>query len=349
MIEHKGINYDVGTVMGSNWRPDYHPQTVRRELEIIKNDLHCNAVGISGKDIGRVMVTAEAALNQGLEAWLNPADWNNKPPEPTLAYITEAAKAAQSIHERYPGKVVFSVGSEFTLFMQGIVPGKTLLQRVRYAFGTDFVKSGKHNQPLNDFLIKANEAARSVFAGPVLYRSLSFEEVDWSNFDYIGIDHYWGEKIKDRYIDMVKPLFTYGKPVINTGFGFNTTNTPVVGMASTLGDTPYISQFFHQQPIIGRFIRPKLKVINERSEAVQAERLVDNLKLLDKAGFSGAFMDTFIFSLNPYSDTPKYDLDRANSSLVKYFENGRHGTTYPDMAWEPKEAFKAVAEYYAAG
>jgi hypothetical protein len=49
MIEHKGINYDIGTVMGSNWRPDYHPQTVRRELEIIKDDLHCNAVGISGK------------------------------------------------------------------------------------------------------------------------------------------------------------------------------------------------------------------------------------------------------------------------------------------------------------
>jgi hypothetical protein len=145
---------------------------------------------------------------------------------------------------------------------------------------------------------------------------------------------------------MVKPLFTHGKPVINTGFGFNTTTAPVTGMASTLGDVPYISQFLHQQPIIGRFIRPKLKIINERSEAVQAERLVDNLKLLDKAGFSGAFVDTFISSLNPYSDTPKYDLDRANYSLVKYFENGRHGTTYPDMAWEPKEAFRAVAAYY---
>jgi hypothetical protein len=58
-------------------------------------------------------------------------------------------------------------------------------------------------------------------------------------------------------------------------------------------------------------------------------------------------MDTFIFPINPYSDTPKYDLDRANSSLVKYFEGGRHGTTYPDMSWEPKEAFKAVADYYS--
>lgn len=349
MIEHKGINYDVGTEMGSNWRPDYDPQIVHRELEIIKNDLHCNAVGISGKDIGRVVATAEDALSQGLEAWLNPADWNNKPPEPTLAYITEAAKAAQPLHERYPGKVVLSIGSEFTLFMQGIVPGKTIIQRAGTVFKTDVIKTGQHNQPLNDFLSKAVVEVRKVFAGPVMYRSLVWEHVDWSNFDIIGVDHYWAEKIKDQYVDMVKPLFTYGKPVINTGFGFNTTTAPVTGMLSTLGDTPYISQYLHQLPVVGHFIRPKLKVVNERDEALQAKRLVDNLKLLDKAGFSGAFMDTFIFPINPYSDTPKYDLDRANSSLVKYFEGGRHGTTYPDMTWEPKEAFRAVAEYYAQG
>lgn len=167
MIEQKGINYDVGTVMGGNWRSDYDPQTVQRELEIIKHDLHCNAVGISGKDIGRVVVTAEAALNQRLEAWLNPADWTNKPPEPTLTYITEAARAAQPLHEHYPGKVVFSVGSEFTLFMQGIVPGRTFMQRLQAAFSADYIKSpDKRNKPLNDFLGRTNKAVRAVFDGP---------------------------------------------------------------------------------------------------------------------------------------------------------------------------------------
>jgi len=33
-------------------------------------------------------------------------------------------------------------------------------------------------------------------------------------------------------------------------------------------------------------------------------------------------------------------------SLVKYYEEG-HGTTYPDMPWEPKESFRAVADFYA--
>lgn len=57
-------------------------------------------------------------------------------------------------------------------------------------------------------------------------------------------------------------------------------------------------------------------------------------------------MDTFIFPIKPYSDIPNYDIDRESSSLVKFFDNGSHGTTYPDMTWEPKEAFRAVAKYY---
>ena len=87
--------------MGTDWRPDYDPHIVDRELGIIKTDLHCNAVGISGKDIRRVLVSAEAAITQGLEAWLNPADWSDKPPEHVLACITEAARAAQPLPSKY--------------------------------------------------------------------------------------------------------------------------------------------------------------------------------------------------------------------------------------------------------
>lgn len=61
---------------------------------------------------------------------------------------------------------------------------------------------------------------------------------------------------------------------------------------------------------------------------------------------SGAFVSAFIFPLNPYSDDPRHDLDRESESLVKYYERGKHGTTYPNAMWEPKESFEAVAEYY---
>jgi hypothetical protein len=39
------------------------------------------------------------------------------------------------------------------------------------------------------------------------------------------------------------------------------------------------------------------------------------------------------------------DLDLASPGIVKVLEGGL-GDTYPDLPWEPKAAFTAVAEYY---
>lgn len=98
-MNRRGVLYDVGRVfMGGNWRPDYDPKLVRRELEIIKKDLHCNAVRICGRSIDRLTVAAEAALNLGLEVWLSPELWN-KSPQQTLDYISKAAIAAEAVRE----------------------------------------------------------------------------------------------------------------------------------------------------------------------------------------------------------------------------------------------------------
>lgn len=34
-------------------------------------------------------------------------------------------------------------------------------------------------------------------------------------------------------------------------------------------------------------------------------------------------------------------------SLVKTLTGGKRGKTYTDMAWEPKESFKAVGDYFS--
>jgi hypothetical protein len=65
------------------------------------------------------------------------------------------------------------------------------------------------------------------------------------------------------------------------------------------------------------------------------------------AGVDGAFVFQFVSQINPYDDNPKYDTDMASSSLVKSLAHGRRGTTYLDMMWEPKESFRAVADFYA--
>lgn len=104
-------------------RPVFGPKVVHRELEIIKNDLHCNAVRVCGLDIDRLMMAAEDALKQGLEVWLSPEMGERSQPE-TLDYIATAARSAQALCERRPEELIFSVGSELTLFMQGIVEGR---------------------------------------------------------------------------------------------------------------------------------------------------------------------------------------------------------------------------------
>ncbi len=119
-----------------------------------------------------------------------------------------------------------------------------------------------------------------------------------------------------------------------------------------------------------------------RDEELQARELADQLGVLDSVGVEGAFVQTFMVPNSPYRSDPKYDTDMANFSLVKSFpeaeteeelrrqmirqareilgvdidtsvlakfkgEVGKHGTTYPDMPWEPKESFRAVADYYS--
>ena len=129
-MNRRGVCYDVGHVMGINWRPVFDMAVVHRELEIIHGDLHCNAVRIGGRDLKRVVRASEDALAQGLEVWFSPVLWDKSPGQ-TFAYIVAAAEAAEKLRLRRPDRLVFVVGSELTLFMQGIVPGKSLVARMR--------------------------------------------------------------------------------------------------------------------------------------------------------------------------------------------------------------------------
>ncbi len=346
-MKRKGVLYDVGRVMGANWRPDYSPALVHRELEIIKTGLHCNAVKICARDTGRLAAAAQDALEQGLEVWFSPELWN-KSPEVTLRHISRAAAAAGKLHARWPGQLVFSVGTELTFFMRGIIPGRTYRSRTAVPALREVIRSGFHNKPLNAFLARAAAAAREVFSGPVTYASLPFERVDWDNFDIIGIDHYWCESSKDRYLQTLQPLLACGKPVVITEFGFRThTGADLTGTEAPANIDP-LTMSLHMLPLTRRLVRPRVKTVQERNEELQARSLVRQLELLDSAGVGGAFAYTFTAPLFAHSDDPAHDLDTDSYSLVKHCPAGQHGVTYPDMPWEPKKSFAAMAGYYAA-
>lgn len=333
-MKRKGISYDVGRVMmGDNWRPTFDMKVVHRELEIIKNDLHCNAVRICGLDLDRLVTAAEDALKQGLEIWLSPEMWDMSQQE-TLEYIVKAATAAENLRKFWPQQLVFSVGSELTLFMQGIVEGRHLLERMNNPSFWENIKAGVHNEPLNAFLVKANEGVRQVFHGPVTYASVPLETVDWSFFDFVCTDLYRDARIRDAYSDILKRrYFVHNKPVIIGEFGCCTYQG-----AEDAGGRGWEIVDPVKMPL-------QLNGDYVRDESVQAREIVDQLAVLESVGVEGAFIFCFVAPHMTYSEDPKYDLDMASYSLVKSYAD-KHGVTYPDMQWEPKESFKAVADYY---
>lgn len=253
-MNRKGVSYDVGSVMGGNWRPTFDLKIINRELEIIKNDLCCNAVRISGLDVDRLVKASELALKHGLEVWLSPQMWN-KSQEKTLNYTVKAAAAAEKVRREWPEQLVVSVGSEFTLFVKGIVPGNTLMKRLRNPSLKEIVNAGEHNKSLNAFLASVNNSVREVFRGPLAYASLPWETVDWSLFDFVGVDHYRVPRIEERYVEMLKPLFAYGKPVIITEFGHTTfrqtTGSNAIGSEIGLGLVDDKTLFLHRIPLLG--------------------------------------------------------------------------------------------------
>ncbi|MGQ4600727.1 hypothetical protein [Nocardia sp. R6R-6] len=351
-MNRRGVCYDVGRVMwGQSWRPEFSPDETRRELQIIHDDLHCNAVRICGQDIDRLLVAGQAALDRGLEVWLSPELWDHTP-EQTVDYIVTAAEAARHLHQQQPGRVVLSVGSEATLFMAGIVEGGSVFERLERPDFWQRIQTGEHNEPLNAFLADATARTRRVFDGPLTYASIPLETVDWSRFDIVGLDLYRDARIRDRFADLLRRWFAFDLPVAITEFGCCTYQ----------GAADAGARGFAILDTSDRDASPaRLDGDYTRDEDEQARELTETLSIFDAAGVDATFVMTFVDPLHPYSDDPHHDLDMASYSLVKSFgtrlgpnhpdapwwDRHRLGTSYPDMPWDPKRSFTAVADYYA--
>jgi hypothetical protein len=323
--------------MGRNQRPHFDPQIVHRELEIIQNDLRCNTIRICGENIDHLISTAEDALEQDFEVWLSPELWDHNQQE-TLDYVATAASAAEKLRQHWPERLVFSVGSELTLFMNGILKGDGFIARVGNPLTLALTMcrlkvSRSHNKPLNDFLAIANQAVRKAFRGSITYASAPIETVDWSLFDFVSVDYYRGKRNRTSYDERLRRYFAYGKPVIISEVGCCTYQ----GAEDKGGRAFLIVDRKNPGRLDGKYVR---------DEGLQAYELTDMLGILENSGVEGVFIFTFVAPTLKYNEEATYDLDMASYSLVKSYDRSKHGMTYPDMTWEPKEAFYAVADFY---
>src|SRR5690606_29345978 len=125
----RGMTYDTGFIRGGRIsRPDFDPALVARELTIIRDDLHCNAVQIIGGDPERLELAARCAAELGLEVWFSPYPLELTPGQ-ILTLLTDCAQRAERLR-RTGAEMVFVAGVELSIMNRGFVPGDTVEQRL---------------------------------------------------------------------------------------------------------------------------------------------------------------------------------------------------------------------------
>ncbi|MGR7023278.1 hypothetical protein [Geodermatophilus sp. URMC 62] len=340
-MERRGVNHDVGTATrGAGWttRLDFDPAVVRRELEVIAEDLHCTAVRISGQDVGRLTTAARLAREVGLEVWLSPV-LVDADQAATLAHLRTCAAAAEEVRAEHGG-VVLVTGCELTLFTSGLVDGATSSERMRtFARPWRLVRStlrrGSFTRRLDDLLRDAVATVRADFAGPVSYASGAWEQVDWTPFDLAGIDHYHDARSRGSYRRTLRRLAASGKPVVVLEFGCCT-----YAGAEDRGS--------HGWTIVDRSTSPpRLRDGHRRDEAAQAAHLEQVLGILEEEGVDGAFGFTLAMPSYPGDPDPALDLDTASYALVRTLPAGS-GAGHCGLPWEPKASFAALARRYGS-
>ncbi|MEV6967736.1 hypothetical protein AB0M47_21775 [Hamadaea sp. NPDC051192] len=322
----RGMNYDVGAEMiaGRLSRPTFDAATARAELTAIATDLHCDAVRISGEDPDRLAVAARIAHELGLAVYLSPVRGNLREAE-ALAYVGETAALAEQL--RTSGEVVFVAGLEATLFQHGFFPGETTLDRITLASRPvrlllGMLRTGDPHKRLNAYLAKAVAVTRERFGGPVTYAAGSWERVDWTPFDIVGINLYRSAKNRTKYRQLLRDCARPGKPVVLTEFGCCTYRG-----AADRGGMGWAA--------IDRSATPaRLADGIVRDEAEQATELAELLAIYREEPIDGAFVFTWASYLYPWDDRPEHNLDTAGYGMV---------AVHPDGTWRPKEAYAVLA------
>ncbi len=217
----KGIAYDTGLLLdGGLSREIFDLDVVRRELTIIRDDLHCTAVHIIGGDAQRLEQAARCAAELGLEVWFSPYPLGLTTTE-ILSLFTDCAQRAERVRQT-GAEVVFVAGVELTIMNLGFLPGDTLEERLGRLLGEPdgrVERIAEASARLDDFLGDAVAAIRERFQGKITYACIPFERVDWTLFDIMSVELIRSAEVAGQFRDGVRNLVAQGKPVAITGFG----------------------------------------------------------------------------------------------------------------------------------
>ena len=332
-----GINYDTGFInKGVSSREPFDIAVVTRELQIIRDDLHCTAVRVTGGDPERLQIAADIAADLGLEVWFSPFTCDLTYEE-MLDLLADCAERAERLR-RQGTEVVLVIGAEISLLNKGFLPGDTIGERMELLADMPRMRAliGEVRARVDDFLGQAAAVVRERFGGQITYAAMPFEGVDWARFDIISLDIYRSAEVADQFASGIRSLVAQGKPVAITEFGCTTYRGAADKGARSGEIIEWDKDTIKPRWLAGDYLR---------DEAEQATYLRELLEIFTQAGIDSAFVFTFVQYQLPHRAEPRDDLDMASYGIVKVYE-GRFGNAYPDMHWEPKAAFRTLADYY---
>jgi hypothetical protein len=343
-VKTRGINFDTGFVSaGTTTREPFDADVVRREMQIIRDDLQCDAVRITGGIPERLEIAARHAADAGLDVWFCPFT-NGLTRVELLELLADCAERAERVRASGADVVMFA-GSEVSLFTSGFFPGETTAERLALLPDHARIREvlGDVRARIRDFLPRAVDVIRARFGGKVSYASLPFEGVDWSPFDIIATDAgYRSAATASAYASLIRTFVangrTLGKPVAITEFGCKT----YLGAAND-------SNGIHSLVTWSDDGRPERLVRNfDRDENEQANYLRELFDVFDAEGVDATFVYTLARYDLPHRHDPRLDLDRLSCGIVMVLEDASviERRRYPDVPWEPKAAFDALAERF---
>jgi len=244
-----------------------------------------------------------------------------------LPLFAECADVAEELR-RGGADVTLITGGELSLFAHGFVPGDDFFSRVAvFTSRTPELAALRESasEQLNAFLAEVVDAVRPRFGGQLTYASVPFERVDWSRFDYVGVDAYRVAKNADRYAAEIRDLHRHGLPVVITEFG-----CCAFRGAADLGARGFL--------VVDQQARPwRLDGGHQRDEQEQAKYLRDLLRIFAEENVDTAFWYTFAGYRFPHHPDPRHDLDMASFGVVRID---------PDGTLTPKASFAALADIY---
>lgn len=328
---HKGINYDTGFEPfgpANSSRKTFDIKTVRRELQIIANDLRCTHVRITGSDPDRIAIAAREAVEAGISVWFSPFPCNLTAAE-LQSYFVACAEKAEDIRRISPD-TVFAMGCELSLFNNGFLPGGHLLERSQVFPEFDKWQPAM-DAMLKEFFAKSVPEVRQYFNGTLTYAAGEWEDVDWSLFDLVSVDLYRAKHNQGHYEQQLKAYMAHNKPLAITEFGCCASRG-----AAGLGGVATFTILSIQGGEL---------VVNEGwqySEDEQVGYLTELFSVFTASKVAFAFWFTFADYEKLHSKVARHNLDMASYGIVQML--GHAGKTYPEMQWEPRKAFVAMSQ-----